>query len=167
MDATERLTYRRVNVDDDAFILALLTSPGWLKFIGDRGVSDLASARRYIKEKIFPAYRQPGGGPFLAIRKTDGVVLGNVGTYQRPGLNRPDFGFAFLPEYHSQGFAHEASLAGLDYAKKYGHQEVLAITLPDNAPSLKLLTKLGFQRQPDLVTLPGDDAELVLLRKTL
>ena len=36
---TSRLTIRRITTDDAAFILALLTEPSFLRFIGDKGVN--------------------------------------------------------------------------------------------------------------------------------
>lgn len=166
MQPTKRLTYRRVTIDDAAFMLELLTSPGWLKYIGDRKVYDLEDARHYIRANILPAYQKPGCGPLLAVRKSDGIILGNVGTYDRDGLDGVDFGFAFLPQYHGHGYAYEASLAGIAHAEQHGHREFLAITLPINTPSLRLLEKLGFQRERDLIRLPNDEADLVLLRHT-
>lgn len=162
---TERLSYRKVTLDDAPFHLELLTSPGWLKYIGDRGVHSLADAREYIKEKILPAYQIPGCGPMLAIRTSDETILGNVGIYDRPGLDGVDFGFAFLPQFHGQGYALEASRAGIAWAEEHGYRELQAITLPINGPSLRLLDKLGFVREPELIRLPGDTAELVLLKR--
>lgn len=167
MQATSRLQYRRIGINDAEFILDLLTSPGWLKYIGDRGVYDQEGARHYISNNILPAYANQGCGPYLAIRKSDGVVVGNVGVYNRPGLELPDFGFAFLPQYHGQGYAFEAAMASLEYAFEKDHQELLAITMPTNAPSLKLLAKLGFSRDEDLIRLPNNEEDLILLRKTL
>lgn len=166
MQPTERLTYRRATIDDAPFMLELLTSPGWLKYIGDRGVYELEDARQYIREKILPGYQTPGCGTILALSKDDGTILGNVGIYDRPGLDSVDFGFAFLPQYHGQGYAYEASMACLEWAETFGHQELLAITLPENAPSLRLLKRLGFEREPGLIRIPNDDADLVLLKRT-
>ena len=41
---TPRLRLRHVIEDDAPFILALLNDPGWLRFIGDRGVDQLVAA---------------------------------------------------------------------------------------------------------------------------
>ncbi|MEM9527769.1 MAG: GNAT family N-acetyltransferase [Bacteroidota bacterium] len=162
-EPTKRLHFQRFTLADAPFLLELLNSPGWLKYIGDRGVHNLAGAEGYIQERIFPAYQEKGCGPMLAIRITDGVILGNVGVYKRPGLELPDFGFAFLPQFHGQGYAYEASLSALAYAQQEGHQELLAITLPHNLPSLRLLKKLGF-RQEGEVQIPNDAETLQLLR---
>lgn len=161
---TERLILRPATLDDAPFILKLLTSKGWLDNIGDRGVYNLDDARKYITDKLLPAYETPGCGPMLCVLKSDGTIIGNTGVYARPGLDTPDFGFAFLEEYHGQGFAYEASVSNLAYAVAHGYSELLAITLPSNQPSLALLGKLGFEREPELIRLPGDPEELVLLR---
>ncbi|MBC6996209.1 GNAT family N-acetyltransferase [Neolewinella lacunae] len=158
--ATERLRFRRCTVDDAEFILALVNSPGWLQYIGDRGVYTVEEAKDYLLNRIFPAYEHVGGGPQVLVRRSDGALLGTVGVYKRPELESPDFGFALLPEYHRQGYAYEASLACLDYARAVGHTELLAITLPENAASNGLLQKLGFRESGELVRLPGDSAEL-------
>ncbi|TXF90163.1 GNAT family N-acetyltransferase [Neolewinella aurantiaca] len=161
---TQRLRLRPVTPEDAPFILELLTSKSWLENIGDRGVHTLDDARGYITEKLLPAYNTPGCGPMLCTLKSDGTIIGNTGVYRRPGLDTPDFGFAFLEAYHGQGFAHEASISNMAYAVAHGHKELLAITLPTNEPSLSLLSKLGFERERELIQLPGDDEELVLLR---
>lgn len=161
---TARLTLRRMTAEDAPFILELLNSPGWLRNIGDRGVYTLDDARNYISEKCMPAYRVPGCGPMLCVLKSDGTIIGNTGVYDRPGLDLPDFGFAFLEKYQRQGYGYEASISNLAFAQEHGHTELLAITMPTNLPSIGLLQKLGFARQPDLIRLPGDEEELLLLR---
>ena len=47
---TARLVLREMNADDAAFILQLLTEPGWLRFIGDRGIRTPEAARDYISQ---------------------------------------------------------------------------------------------------------------------
>lgn len=158
---TARLRLRPATLEDAPFFLELLTSKGWLDNIGDRGVYTLADARKYITERILTSYDTPGCGPMLCVLKSDGTIIGNTGVYARPGLDTPDFGFAFLGEYHGQGYAFEASVSSMAYALAHGHTELLAITLPTNEPSLGLLRKLGFVREPELIRLPE---ELVLLR---
>lgn len=167
MDApspTERLILRRATLEDAPFFLALLNSKGWLDNIGDRGVYTLEDANSYISDRILKSYDTPGCGPMLCVLKSDGTIIGNTGVYDRPGLDLPDFGFAFLDQYQRQGYAHEASISNMAYAQKHGHTELLAITLPTNQPSIRLLEKLGFIREPELIRIPNDDEELLLLR---
>ncbi|MFT5998682.1 MAG: ribosomal-protein-alanine N-acetyltransferase [Neolewinella sp.] len=161
---TERLILRRATLEDAPFFLELLNSKGWLDNIGDRGVYTLEDANKYITNRILKSYDTPGCGPMLCVLKSDGTIIGNTGVYDRPGLDLPDFGFAFLDQYHRQGYAHEASISNMAYAQKYGYAELLAITSPINQPSIRLLEKLGFTREPDLIRIEGDDKELLLLR---
>lgn len=161
---TSRLLLRLAVLDDAPFFLELMNSKGWLDNIGDRGIYSVEDAREYITNKILPGYERPGAGTMLCQLKSDGTVIGNTGVYVRPSLEHPDFGFAFLGQYQGQGYAHEASVANLAYAESHGIDELLAITLPTNTPSIKLLGKLGFQREK-LFFMPGDPEELLLLRR--
>ncbi len=163
---TIRLRLRAFTVDDAPFLLALVNSPGWLTNIGDRGVHNLEEAADYIRQRILPAYGNPGLGAYLLVRKRDGSPIGTCGIYERPGLEVPDLGFALLPEYFRQGYATEAAGAVLAQARAIGMEEVLAICRPENAGSIGLLKKLGFERS-GRVTLPGDAEELLLLRLVL
>jgi len=160
---TERLTFRRATLADAPFFVELMNSPGWLRNIGDRNVHNETDAVQYLTDRILPAYQIPGCGPMLCRLKTDGTIIGNTGVYERPGLDVPDFGFAFLPDYHGKGYAYEASVSHLAFAEAHGHTELLAITLPANGASLRLLRKLDF-RDDGVITLPNDEVELLLLR---
>jgi RimJ/RimL family protein N-acetyltransferase len=73
-----------------------------------------------------------------------------------------DIGFAFLPQFWSQGYAYEAASAVIAYGRQVlGLQRIVAITSPDNQRSAKVLEKLGlhFER---LITLPNDTQALRL-----
>lgn len=159
---TPRLRITRMTPADAPFMLELLNSPPWLKYIGDRGIRTEADALAYLAERVFPAYAQSGlAGWRVALRETD-EVIGNCGFYQRDFLAHPDFGFAFLPDYHGQGYGYEAAKACLDYGvEEHGVKEVLAITVPQNLPSRGLLEKLGFAERGS-TRWPDDPAELLL-----
>ena len=55
---TERLRIRPLSAEDSKFILELVNTEGWLKFIGDRNVKDLPDAIDYIEKimKFFTMY---------------------------------------------------------------------------------------------------------------
>ena len=55
---TTRLVLREFTTDDAEFILELLNSPGWLQFIGDRGVRTTDDARNYISGKLIESYKK-------------------------------------------------------------------------------------------------------------
>jgi RimJ/RimL family protein N-acetyltransferase len=159
---TERLTLRKLSVEDAPFILRLVNEPSFLQFIGDKGVRNLEDARQYILNGPVASYAQNGFGLFLVQLKTDQAPLGMCGLLKRETLEDVDIGFAFLPEFWNQGYASEAAAGVLSYAKDVLKlPRIVAITNKDNDASGKLLEKLGF-RFDRLVKLADDKAELKL-----
>ena len=141
---TERLALRQFTLGDTAFIINLLNSPGWLQYIGDRNVKTKEQAVNYLKNGPIKSYEQNGFGLALVETK-DGIPIGMCGIIKRDNLEQPDIGFALLPEYTSQGYCYEIAAAVLMHAKNdLKLPTVLAITLPNNSKSIKLLEKIGF-----------------------
>jgi RimJ/RimL family protein N-acetyltransferase len=143
---TERLRIRPINLQDAAFMLELVNSEGWLKFIGERNVSDLDDAKNYI-QKILDTEQF-----YYCVFELKGSqkAIGIVSLIKRENEQYPDFGFALLPSFEKKGYAHEASRAYLEKivrSKKYEH--IIAITLPHNQRSSSLLKKLGFAYEGD------------------
>lgn len=154
---TERLRLRPFTADDAPFIVALLNSPGWLRFIGDRGVRTEADARGYIERGPQASYAQHGFGLSCVERRRDGVAVGMCGLLKRDSLPDVEIGFAFLPEHCGLGYAVEIGRATLeDGRQRVGLARVAAITQPDNAASRHVLEKLGlaFGR---MVTMPSGE----------
>lgn len=159
---TERLVLRHIGVDDAPFILELLNEPGWLRFIGDRGVRSVEAARDYIVTKPMAMYEREGFGLYLVERREDGAPIGMCGLVRRDGLVDVDIGFAFLARHGGRGYALESASAVMDYAHEtLGLDRIVAITAVDNHASIRLLERIGL-RFEKMVTLPGDDEEIKL-----
>ena len=122
-------------MNDDAFT----------KNIGDKGVRETKDAIAYLVNGPLASYSEQGFGLNLVALKSDNTPIGLCGLLKRPELEFPDLGYALLPQYCSQGFAREASLAILKaaYDNKYA-VNVVAITSLENTHSNMLLKKLGF-----------------------
>lgn len=143
---TSRLTVRPVTLDDAPFILELMNTPKWIKFIGERHVKTIEVAANYIKEKAFPQLEKHGYTNNVIIRKEDNVKLGTCGLYHREGKEKPDIGFAFLPNYEGKGYAYEATHKLMEIGKsEYGLTELSGFTMEENNASRKLLERLGFK----------------------
>lgn len=156
---TERLILRRLCVDDDDFILNLLNQPSFIQYIGDRGVKNLSDARLYIESKFIESYRRFGFGLYLVELKEDKTPVGICGFVKRDTLPDADIGFAFLPQYWSQGYAFESARATFDYGKNVlGFKRILAITTKDNDASGKLLTKVGLKFER-MIKLSNEEVE--------
>lgn len=157
--STTRLQLDELVLSDAPFILQLLNEPGWLKYIGDRGVSNLADAEKYIMNGPQKSYGEHGFGLYKVSLKNN-TPIGICGLLQRDYLSHPDIGFAFLEAHNGQGYALEAAQAIMRLAKTRGIQKVFGITLSENKKSIKLLEKLGLQFERMMETTDEEDIRL-------
>lgn len=159
---TPRLNLCELSNQDAPLMLAVLNDPDFLRNVGDRGVRTIDDASRYITDGPVAMYRQYDFGMYKVELK-DGTAIGLCGLVKRDGLEDVDIGFAFLPDYRGQGYALEAAQAVLQYGHEViGLQRIVAIALPDNTPSVRLLEKIGLHFEKTL-TLPGENQELSLM----
>jgi [ribosomal protein S5]-alanine N-acetyltransferase len=138
--STARLQLDRLKPSDDEFILELVNTPEWIKFIGDRKVKTLEEANQYILRII----TSPDIN-YWVVRLTDHQTpIGVITFIKKDYLHHHDIGFAFLERYTKSGYAYEAAKAVLDDASESGHNKVLATSIKENIKSIRLLEKLGF-----------------------
>ncbi|MEP7000888.1 MAG: GNAT family N-acetyltransferase [bacterium] len=143
---TARLTLDRITADDAEFILALLTEPSFLRYIGDRGVQSVDDARRYIDEGPVASYAANGFGLYLVRLAESGTPIGMCGLLKRATLQDVDVGFALRPAYWGNGYARESALAVMQHARDdFGLTRLAAIVSPDNQSSISLLEALGLR----------------------
>ena len=159
---TDRLVLRRLTLNDAPFIVELLTDPAFLRYIGDRGVKDQQSARRYLLKGPIASYEKFGFGLYLVFLKESGDPIGICGLLKRDTLSDVDVGFAFLPAHRKMGYAAESAAAVLAHGKDaLGLKRIVAITSPDNAASISVLEKIGLRFEG--MTRLGDDPREVRL----
>jgi len=164
---TKRLVISEFTTNDASFYLRLVNTPNWIKYIGDRGIHTIEDAKNRIEESVLLSYVKNGFGSYkLQLKDADLKPIGSCGLYKRDYLNHADIGFAMLPEYENKGFGYESSLEILKLAEnEFKQEQVLAITLPSNEPSIKLLEKLGLSFEKTVIPF-DDDEELLLFAKT-
>ena len=157
---TERLELHPFTEGDADFVFRLLNEPSFLRYIGDRGVHDLETARRYIADGPVASYARHGHGLMRVVRKADGEALGMCGVLKRDTLPDADIGFSFFPAFWSQGYALESARAVMRQARDtLGVGRILAITTRDNESSMRLLGKLGF-RFDSMITMGTEELRL-------
>jgi len=158
---TPRLALHRFAPADAPFVLALLNDPGWLRYIGDRGVRTEDAAREYLVGGPMAMYAREGFGLWKASLRDTGEPIGMAGLIKRPTLDDVDLGFAFLPAWRGRGYGREAASACVGYARDaLKLRRLVAIVSSDNVDSLRLLATLGFAHERDLEMKPGDRVEL-------
>jgi len=148
---------------DQVFVIELVNDPDWIVNIGKRDVSTRKQAEAYLREGPRAMCEKLGFGLYLVERIADGAPVGMCGLIKRDSLTDIDLGYAFLPRARGQGLAREAAEAVLRWGwQALGLKRVVAIVTPSNAPSLKLLTSLGFADE-GTVQMPPDNETLRLL----
>ena len=136
-----------LTIGDYDFIKDLVNSSGWLENIGDRNIHSKNDAITYI-DKIL----KTENFHYWVVRiKDTKTPIGIITFLKRTYLAGFDLGFAFLPEFSNNGFAHEAAKAVLLMLSGVPEfDKILATTLNSNKNSIKLLTKLGFSFEKEI-----------------
>ncbi len=150
---TERLQVQNLSLSDSAFIFELVNTSGWIKFIGDRNITNTEDANTYIAKIL----ANDQINYWVVKLKSGDASIGIITLIKRNYLDHHDIGFAFLPAYSKMGFAFEAAKCVLDQLKlNETHKTLLATTIKDNVNSIRLLEKLGFSFQKS-ITADGED----------
>jgi RimJ/RimL family protein N-acetyltransferase len=159
---TDRLYLRHLTNDVAPFILELLNDPSFIQNIGDRNVRSIPDAEAYILKGPVASYEKNGFGLDLVILKETGESMGICGLIKRDTLDDVDIGYAFLPKFWSKGYAVESAIAVKEYGQKvHGLKRIVAITLPENKGSIRVLERIGLTFEK-MIKLDGDNDELML-----
>lgn len=146
---------------DASFIFELLNTDGWIKYIGNRNINSRTDAITYI-QKI---NENPDITYWTVTLKETRAPIGLITLIKRDYLNFNDIGFAFLPAFSQKGYAYEAAKAVLhNLAEHRMIENILAITLPENKSSIKLIEKLGLKFEK---TIEHDNEKLQLYSASL
>lgn len=145
---TENLNLTLLTRDDAAFIISIVNSEGWLKFIGDRNIHTAEAALAYI-DKIL---NTPDFYYWVVSTKEENIPVGIISFVKRDYLENFDIGFALLAAYSGKGYALEAAKVVLEAATAAGYTPVLGTTMMSNKRSIKLLLTLGFHFDREIET---------------
>ena len=139
--STQRLSLITLTTDDADFIIELVNTPAWIKFIGERNVKNSEDAIAYIQKII----ANPNVNYWIVNLQEQKIPICIITFIKRDYLNHHDIGFAFLAKYTRQGYAYEATKIVLaDEVNNSVHSNILATTIKENNNSIQLLIKLGF-----------------------
>jgi len=164
---TARLRLQELEADDAPLVLGVLTTEGFLRHVGDRGVHDLAQAVAYVAEGPRASYARHGYGLWKVVLKESGEGVGICGLVRRESLPAPDLGYAFLPGFEGRGLASEAGAAVLAHGVDVlGLERILAIVTADNVASVRVLEKSGMHAEGDIV-IDGETLRLFAFPATI
>ena len=152
---TARLRLRMITTEDAEFIQRLYSSEDFLRYIGDKEITNTAKAEEYIENNILKMHQDKGVCLLMVEVKATSTPIGVCGLIKRDSLESHDVGYGFAPEFYGQGYAKEAGEAIIEQAKQNADiDHLVAITTSDNIRSIALLTKLGFvfERVEDVIS---------------
>ena len=153
--ATERLVLRSWRDGDAALFEAACNTPAVTRYLGGLQTREEIEA---AVERIRACEAENGFCFWAVERQADGAFLGFCGLKRMNAdgtpaamLGQPEIGWRLRQDAWGQGYAKEAATAALDVAfRRFGLDQVFAITMADNAPSWGLMRRLGMTARPDL-----------------
>lgn len=150
---TDRLILRTIEDGDAALQDRLLNTSATMARLG--GVKELHEIEtKHAKSRAL--YAQEGFSFLMMIEKASGELVGHCGIKRvdNPLAHNPgdhEIGWLVREDRWRRGYAEEAMRAVLDWAfGRVGAPHVVALTSHPNAPSWKLMEKLGMRRREDL-----------------
>jgi RimJ/RimL family protein N-acetyltransferase len=151
---TERLILRDWREQDVAPFLRHTNTPAVMRWLG--GVLPPEEAEARLRGRLM-RWQAERGFTFWAVeRKADEELLGFCGLKIADDAGSPvegalEVGWRLREDAWGQGYAREAAEASLDFAfGTLGAPRVVSLTVTGNAPSWRLMERLGMTRRPDL-----------------
>ena len=138
---TERLLIRPFSLDDIEPSYAMNLDIEVSKYTGDGGVVSKKEIRRRIIEDVFGDYEKHGFGRLAVELKRENKFIGFTGLKYLEDMDEVDLGFNSL-----------------------GLKKMIAMVLPANSGSIRVLEKLNFKYEKDIIE-DGQLAKLYLLIK--
>jgi RimJ/RimL family protein N-acetyltransferase len=107
--------------------------------------------RRLLEMRLGQMASAAGDAPWLLryiLLRDEGRVAGYINFHAQPDARgRAELGYTVFEPYRRRGIASEAAQAMMSWAAElHGVRRFVVSIAPDNAPSLALAAKLGFQR---------------------
>ncbi|MBS4538950.1 GNAT family N-acetyltransferase [Clostridium sp. D2Q-11] len=139
---TDRLYLRTLNIEDIDSVMSFWGDEEVMKYCGGAGnrEQEMKSLKFYINLQ-----KEKGHSPYAIILKENNEVIGVCG-FNPPDNNEDiELVYHFAKGYWGKGYATEAAIACVNYARKYLNRDtIVAFIDPSNKSSENILIKLGF-----------------------
>ncbi len=141
---TERLILRSWKQDDLPLFVAMNKDKRVMRYF-PATLNDSDTEAFY--NRIQNEFNQNGWGLYAVEIKSTGEFIGYVGLHEigfeahfTPGV---EIGWRLMAEHHNQGYATEAAKSVIRLAKRYGIKRLYSFTAKINAPSERVMQKIG------------------------
>jgi len=145
---TERLILRELIEDDAQAILDCFSNVDVLRFYGQNPLTSLDQVKQIIGN-FSRNYEKKIGIKWGIEREGMDGIIGTIGFQEWSHEHkRADISYALSPEYWGSGYATEVVKEVIIYGfEKLGIKRIGAVVFVENTSSIKLLEKLGFEKE--------------------
>lgn len=148
---TERLLLRPFRLADIAPSYQMNLDAEVSRYTGDGGVVSKAEMERKIVEDVLGDYAKHGFGRLVVELKGEDQFIGFAGLKYLEDMDEVDLGYRFMKAYWGKGYATEAAQACLELGfGTLGLKKIIAMVLPANSGSVRVLEKLHFHYEKDI-----------------
>lgn len=145
---TPRLGLRNWTLADLPILAALNADPEVMRYFPSTQTEEETLGFIQRAQKQFEEHRFTY---FAADRLDTGALIGFIGlapqTYESPYTPAVDIGWRLAQEHWGNGFATEGAKACLEYGfKTIGLEEIIAVAMASNLPSIHVMKKIGMER---------------------
>lgn len=142
---TLRLDAHHITASDVDSMLAVYGDPVVVRYVADGRPLDRARCERWV-EVTLRNYATRGYGMVALVERATRAIVGFCGLVHPTGQLEPEIKYALRQDCWGKGFATEAAIGLLGYARQLGLPEVIATTDPENEASQRVLLKAGMER---------------------
>jgi RimJ/RimL family protein N-acetyltransferase len=165
---------RQPRLEDVDDVLAIISDPEAMRFIGGLGRGDRAEAEEAV-QRWLSRWDANGFGQFSVVRREDGRWVGRTGllvwdravwrasTLAEAAEPEIELGWTFAREHWGRGYATEAAGEARRWAREeLGIERLVSLIDPDNVRSIRVAEKLG-AKPAEQVDLDGGHPAVVWL----
>jgi ribosomal-protein-alanine N-acetyltransferase len=143
MIETERLKMRKLTRSDLSWLIEMRTRPEVSKYLGGTKLQNPSSISERLDFYI-ACYAKFGFGTCAMLWKETGEPIGFSGLQPLEDSGEIEVGYSLQPEYWRMGLGYECAMGWLDHGfNKLGLQRIVAIAVPENVGSWKIMEKCG------------------------
>ncbi len=149
---TDRLLIRPFTMDDiePAYIMNLDAEVS--KYTADGGIVSKKEIEQRIIENVFGDYEKHGFGRLAVELKKENKFIGFSGLKYLEDMDEVDLGYRFMKKYWGRGIATESAKACVNFGfESLELNRIIAMVLPENINSIRVLEKLNFEYEKNII----------------